>query len=335
MIFEFDSLELSSVRYGGHAGSKLGVVINGENWLLKFPQSTRTFARKVDMSYSTSPLSEYIGSHIYELIGIPVHDTLLGIRDERVVVACKDFTEDGSIYRLDDFNAISNDYVSGLDEKLSYATSTSDTHTQSLDEIIIIMDNNPSFLKMPVLKDRFWDMFVADALIGNNDRNSGNWGLLYNKLTGETTVAPVFDNGSSFNNNTSEKRIEHILNDKDAFFQSAYATRRSFFLGADGKKLNPFAYIESMSNDDCSRALLRVVPNIDTDSVREMIESIPSEWNGIQVISDARKEFYCQCVEYRYEKSLYPCFLKAKELEQQGKLESDSFVRREDDDLEL
>ncbi len=335
MIFEFDGLELSSVRYGGHAGSKLGVVINGENWFLKFPQSTRTFARKVDMSYSTSPLSEYIGSHIYELIGIPVHDTLLGIRDGRVVVACKDFTGDSSICRLDDFNAISNDYVSGLDEKLSQVTSTSDTHAQSLDEITVIMENNPSFLKIPALKDHFWDMFVVDALIGNNDRNSGNWGLLYNKLTGESSVAPVFDNGSSFNNNTDEKRIEHSLNDKDVFFQSAYATRRSFFLGADGKKLNPFAYIESMKNDDCNRALLRVVPNIDTNSIREMIESIPSEWNGIQIISDNRKEFYCQCVEYRYEKSLYPCFLKAKELEQQGQLESDSFVRREDDDLEL
>lgn len=335
MIFDFDNLELSSVRYGGHAGSKLGVVINGENWFLKFPQSTKAFARKVDMSYSTAPLSEYIGSHVYELIDIPVHNTLLGVRDGRVVVACKDFTGDSSVCRLDDFNAISNDYVSGLDEKLSQATPPSSTHAQSINEMIIIMENNPAFFTVPVLKDRFWDMFVVDALIGNNDRNSGNWGILYNKLTGESAVAPVFDNGSSFNNNTSEKRIEHILSDKESFFQSAYATRQSFFLGKDGKKLNPFTYIESMENNDCNRALLRVVPNINTDDIREMIESIPREWNGIGVISDARKEFYCRCVEYRYEKSLYPCFLKTKELEQQGQLESDSFVRREDDDLEL
>ncbi len=334
MIYDFNDLELSAVRYGGHAGSKLGVVIDGENWILKFPKSTRNFSKKVDMSYSTSPLSEYIGSHVYELIGIPVHKTILGIRDNRVVVACKDFTGNGSVYRLDDFNSISNDYVSGLDEKLSQAPSSSDTQTQGLEEVMIIMENNPSFLKVPTFKSHFWDMFIVDALIGNNDRNSGNWGLLYNKETGDTAIAPVFDNGASFNNNTDEKRIEQILNDQDRFLQSSYETRRCFFSGEDGKKINPLKYIESMANDDCNRALLRVVPNIDPVSIRDMIESIPRDCNGITVISDARKEFYCQCIEYRYEKSLYPSFLKAKELEQQGRLEETSY-NRETDELEL
>lgn len=41
-----------------------------------------------------------------------------------------------------------------------------------------------------------------------------------------------------------------------------------------------------------------------------MINEIPNEVNGIQIISDIRKEFYCKCIEYRYEKSLYPTYLK-------------------------
>lgn len=48
---------------------------------------------KVEISYTTSPLSEYIGSYIYESIGIPVHVTKLGIKDGKVVVAYKDFRE--------------------------------------------------------------------------------------------------------------------------------------------------------------------------------------------------------------------------------------------------
>ena len=41
---------------------------------------------------------------------------------------------------------------------------------------MIIMEHNPLFIKMPELKNWFWDMFIVDALIGNNDRNNGNLG---------------------------------------------------------------------------------------------------------------------------------------------------------------
>lgn len=94
MIKNFNNLKESGIRYGGHAGNKLGVVIDGANWFLKFPKSTRTLRKKVDMSYSISPLSEYIGSHIYKSVDIPVHKTMLGIRDNKLVVACKDFRND-------------------------------------------------------------------------------------------------------------------------------------------------------------------------------------------------------------------------------------------------
>ena len=61
----FNGLKENRIRYGGHAGNKLGVIINDENWFLKFPQSTRNLTRKVEISYTTSPISEYIGSHVY------------------------------------------------------------------------------------------------------------------------------------------------------------------------------------------------------------------------------------------------------------------------------
>ena len=36
------------------------------------------------LSYMTAPLSEYIGSHIYEILGIDVHQTILGIRNGKL-----------------------------------------------------------------------------------------------------------------------------------------------------------------------------------------------------------------------------------------------------------
>ena len=47
--------------YGGANGDKIGIIINGENYMLKFPPE----ATKVhQMSYSNSCISEYIACHI-------------------------------------------------------------------------------------------------------------------------------------------------------------------------------------------------------------------------------------------------------------------------------
>ena len=311
IVEDFNELKTNTLVYGGKSGQKLGVIINGDNWFLKFPKSTKRFSKQVDMSYSTSPLSEYIGSHIYESIGIPVHETKLGIKDGKVVVACKDFRENINTIRFDDYNAINNLYVSGLEEKLSSFSSSS--HLVDLEGIMIVMENNPRFLEHPELKERFWDMFIVDALIGNNDRNNGNWGMLVNSITNEMTVAPVFDNGAAFGSNIDDKKIERILNDEKRFEQSGYSSRICAFSRED-KAINPFKYIESLKNEDCNAALMRIVPKINVENIQKMINEIPNEVNGIQIISDVRKEFYCKCIEYRYEKSLYPTYLKIKEI---------------------
>lgn len=264
----------------------------------------------MNMSYSTSPLSEYIGSHIYKSINIPVHETKLGIKDGRVVVACKDFRKNINTIRFDDYNAINNLYVSGLEEKLS-SYSSSSARMVDIDGVMIVMDNNPRFLKHPELKERFWDMFIIDALIGNNDRNNGNWGMLVDSITNKMSVAPVFDNGASFACNNDDERLKLILLDENRFNQSAYESRICTF--STGEKLiNPLKYIESLDNTDCNKALIRIIPRINIEKIKKIINEIPNEFNGIKIISDIRKEFYCKYIEYAYEKSLYPSYLKAK-----------------------
>lgn len=231
-IENFENIKQNNLSYGGRAGKKLGVIINGENWFLKFPKSAKSF-EGVNMSYNSSPLSEYIGSHIYEMLDIPVHKTMLGIKDKKVVVACKDFRKDISRIRLEDYNSINNIYVAGLEEKLSSYISSSD-----LQGLMIVMENNPRFINCPELKERFWDMFVVDAFIGNNDRNNGNWGVLINNITEEVEVAPVFDNGASFAGNIDNSKIERILDDEERFKQSVYDSRICAFTINDKKKIH-------------------------------------------------------------------------------------------------
>lgn len=49
--------------YGGNAGDKDGILINNEYWILKYPKSTKSMnIDQENIKYTTSPLSEYIGS---------------------------------------------------------------------------------------------------------------------------------------------------------------------------------------------------------------------------------------------------------------------------------
>ena len=52
------------------------------------------FPKEVDGNKIISHVTEYLGSHIFQLLGINAHDTLLGIYHGQEVIAAKDFVYD-------------------------------------------------------------------------------------------------------------------------------------------------------------------------------------------------------------------------------------------------
>ena len=122
--------------YGGQAGTKEGITLNGEYWIVKYPKLTRGM-RAMEISYTTSPMSEYIGSHIYEILGYDVHKTCLGIRNGKLVVACKDFCKkEGSLREI---RTLKNIYNKELENQLNLSGSLSSTegHVVDLEELLI------------------------------------------------------------------------------------------------------------------------------------------------------------------------------------------------------
>ena len=301
-IDNYDELPSSGIAYGGHSGSKKGVIIDNERWFLKYPKSTKSMQVN-GLSYTTTPISEYLGSHIYELIGLETHQTRLGIVNNKVVVACKDFLNSSEI--ILDYNAIKNEYNEKVEEELDKINSS--FGKTELEEILVVMKNNIYFSKQPELKNRFWDMFVIDALIGNNDRNDNNWGLIIDKNTRKTRIVPVFDNGASFNNKSSDEKLNYIYNDSFKFHQIAYESSRSIYTQGNSY-INPLKYIESMKNNDCNMAILRIVPNIKIEKILEIFDDIPKESNGLTVLSDMQRKFYIKTLIYRYENVLLPVY---------------------------
>jgi hypothetical protein len=316
-LINFDNAETAKgVFYGGDAGAKNAVLYNDEAWMIKYPKTTRDLMNP-QISYTTSPLSEYIGSQIYEALDIPVHKTLLGVRNNKVVVACKDFTrkwDDGSRWRmrglwiekiLIPFHDLKNSFMTSDLE--SYSGTGSET---TLSEVLATIVGQSELKSIPGVLERFWDMFVIDAFIGNNDRNNGNWGILIDQRTGEATLAPVFDNGNAFFNKRSISQMEKRMTDEVAMSDDAYKTPQCAFkyagLDNEGHKINPFTFILDNENADCRAAVLRFTSAVDMKVIKEIIYSIPDAVGTLSVMPEIQKEFYLKLMDIRLEQVLLP-----------------------------
>lgn len=284
-MIDFTELPKRNKSYAGANGSKISVVYNGEQYMLKFPPYP---VKNQDMSYSNSCISEYLGCKIFEKAGVPVQETILGTYKtkkgvEKIVVACKDFTSVG--IELQDFASLKNQIIDS--ERNGYGTELAD--------ILSVFDEQTA-MEPEKIRERFWDMFIVDAFIGNWDRHNGNWGFLYHVQSDELTLAPVFDCGSCLYPQADERMIMKILADKQEINHRIFNIPLSAIQN-NGKKINYYEFISALDNEECNRALLRILSRIDMKEIFNVIEKTP-------FISDLQKEFYRTMLMTRKERIL-------------------------------
>ena len=271
-MIDFTNAVQKNKTYAGANGSKISVLYNGEQYMLKFPPFPTI---NKEMSYTNSCISEYIGCKVFESVGIPVQETVIGTYTskgkEKVVVACKDFTSQG--ITLQDFASLKNRIIDS--ERNGYGTELAD--------ILSTIDEQTA-MDSETLKTRFWDMFIVDALIGNWDRHNGNWGFLYNNATDEVTLAPVFDCGSSLYPQADEDLMKKILSDKNELNHRIFDIPLSA-ITYNGKKINYFKFLSEGKFPDCNKALKQIASRIDMKKIYEIIDNTPT-------ITELQKEFY-------------------------------------------
>lgn len=287
--------------YGGNAGNKFGITYKGENWILKFPKTTRDL-HNPQISYTTSPLSEYLGSQIYELQGIAVHETVLGHAksptsdSERLVVACKDFRL--ASQQLTEFKDIKNaQFFSDGTE----GTSGSGT---ILSEVLETIELSPAFEGFrDIVRERFWDQFIIDFVIGNNDRNNTNWGIIKDgdDILGLT---PVFDNGNAFFNKRGLEQFEKRMIDEQDLRADAYLGFTCAYLTDEGHHIHPHELILSLQYEECNAALRRFMAKWDRKKVQVLFDDIPSYADKIAVLPQAQKDFYLANIDLRFQEVL-------------------------------
>ena len=304
-LIDINDLKETNRAFGGNAGAKVGVIWNNEEWIVKYPKNIKNLS-KVILSYSTGPLSEFIGSHIYEILGFDVHKTVLGYDNDKLVVLCKNFNLDG---KLIEFKNIANRLRSKEIDYLSYT----DGNSTDLNKIIETIKLSQLIKCKEKALNHFWDMFLVDYLINNSDRNNTNRGFIINPLNinEEEKISPIYDCGNCLNNKLSDQEMSNKIKNYDEFFYFAVSSLSSCF-ELNGHHINFTNAIqnENILNIGLRESIIRNVPIIKNkiDQIKTFIYNIPEEENGIDICSKIKKNFIFSTIEIRLNKVLIPAY---------------------------
>ena len=271
-------------RFYSGAERKKSIMINGNAYLVKFQKNSREGLR-------FNHVSEYLGSHIFAMLGIETQETNLGLYNGENIVAIKDFLEEDETFVP--FNGVGDSSLEQDKEKYQY----------TYDDIIEMLKDNMKLTDVEQTIDLFWDMFIIDALIANFDRHGSNWGFI--KKDNKYRLSPIFDNGSSlFPQLNTDEKIDAVLNDQSEIDQRIYKFPTSQ-VKYHGKKSSYYEVISSLEFEECNRALVRITERVDLNKMNKLIDSI-------EAISEKRKGFYKTILKQLFEKILLESYNKLK-----------------------
>lgn len=219
-MIDFTSAKVRNKTYAGANGSKISVIYNNEQYMLKFPPLPTI---NKEMSYTNSCISECIGCKIFDSVGIPVQETVIetytSIGREKIVVACKDFTSPG--ITLQDFASLKNRIIDS--GRNGYGT--------ELHDILATIDEQTS-MGSDAIKTRFWDTF-KDIQVKLQAMGGGDALKVKKVIERDIPCVPVsFDDGD----------IHHIYKQENSDFKG-YTN----FFRQDHYRMTAYYYIKSIN----------------------------------------------------------------------------------------
>jgi hypothetical protein len=282
-----------TANYGG-SDQKRGIIYNGKRYMLKLSDRVPDEKRNsLNSSYTNSAYSEHIGCRILKTMGFEVQNTLLGnitmtsskgVDRIHPVVACENFIPIKC--HLVEFKIIEGALMTSKPPKIP-----------AIEDIYEIMTHENAYFSIEFGKTAlkaYWDLFIADALLGNFDRHANNWGYLVNEDTNEISIAPIYDCGSCLYPQLVDEALPDILDSEEQIMLRIKKFPQAALTDEYGRKVSYMAYIDSFANQDCTDALLRVFPKISMNQIEMVID----ETEGI---TDIRKKFYKTMLAKRYE----------------------------------
>lgn len=269
---DFSNYEISNTYFGG-SERKIGLIISGSEYMIKFQ-------KKTEFGKRNNHISEYIGSHIFDMLGFSVQETYLGIYNGEQVVACKNFVKNGC--QFVPFNDVGESTLDQDKENYQYSYS----------DIMNMLRDNSKLTDVQETIDAFWQLYIVDALLGNFDRHGSNWGFL--KKNNKYTLAPIFDNGSClFPNLTEEEEMQNVINSQEETDKRIFKFPTSQ-IKLNNKKSSYYDVIHSLEFNECNKALADVYERISIEKINSFID------NDVEFINDLQKEFYKHMISSRF-----------------------------------
>ncbi|MEA4860209.1 MAG: HipA domain-containing protein [Sphaerochaeta sp.] len=269
-------------KYYSGSEEKIGITIGSTDYILKFQKPSET-------GLLNNTICEYIGCHVFQMLGMNVQKTFLGTYEGRNVVALQDFIMVGQ--QFVPFNEVG-------DSSLEHDR---ETYQYSYADVMRMLQENTKLTKIPETINQFWRIYIIDALLGNFDRHGANWGFI--KESNRYTLAPVFDNGSClFPRIHTDEACLDILRDEHEVSKRVFHFPTSQ-IKLDNVKSSYFEVIHSLQFPECNAALLDIVGKMDMQRIAIFIDSI-------EQISEIQKRFYRTILQVRFEKILEASYKK-------------------------
>ena len=278
--------------------NKSAVLMDNKLYMLKYPTPVRRRNINDVALYKNNQFSEHIGCEIFRACGFETQETSLGYftgmeGKEKIVVGCVDFTQDGSkLYEIARLakQIKSSDCMDSIDM------------VKSRIENVVYIINHSVFLKdKDYFFHRFWDMFVIDALLGNDDRHLGNWGIVVKDNVFD--FAPIYDCGASLAASMEDGVMRKYLAD-DVFFRGEELSVKSCY-SMEGKKIR-YCDIFDSPPPELAEAIKRTVPKIDIGKILNIVDSVT-------MLSETRNAYIKRALLLRYENILAPALKKLSE----------------------
>ena len=154
--------------------------------------------------------------------------------------------------------------------------------------------------KYKILFNKFLNLLLFDAILGNNDRHFYNWEIVQNVQNDENDCfSPTYDSARGLLWHETEEKLQTMLNDKlrSAQYIKKYAKKSKAKIGIDGIRISDhFKLIEKICviypENSYKEYLL-------TKSLEKAIKVMNTEFYGL--LSSARREMIERLLRFRFE----------------------------------